>query len=460
MLIVNINTYSQNKDLINKQKLTFEVNPVIDINNCIYWHVDFSELKSTVVFKNYVISLGLYGGLVALDTNLTAIDFKYSKKLNSDLFTNIAIRHDTLFSEKFNEIYFLNENDTTWNKYQLNDPVILFDILYEDEKYVFFPISQGEWGSMLFIYDKTIKKLRAVRTGDEAKCVYHQDNVYYINASLPHGGGSSTYFKIKNVEEINIVTKNISTLPHFRTLPVVEYPKMDNDPSREEDVLISILTIKYGTMVNCSFMNNKNTFHFVNFNGGSLNFGNQTLSYDKTYITKIVNKKMEIIDSLEEFHAYRTKSFNNFTIIGSYFFNKGYYISHNDSLYFVNFKGSPDYQIEYQSKNVTIKGVLINDSICREEYVYSPEFTRKFSCFLRSDIQINSFGDNTHFELTLTDTKKKKNIMLNSRWNVLNEAFKYNGNNLLYFFNLGNEDHKYGLIEIYNLERFINEYCE
>ena len=209
LLLINISSFSQDIKSIKKKEISFEVNSIIEINDCILWHVDFSELKSTVLYKNHFISMGLYGGFVAVDTSLTNVNRQYSKKLNSDLYTNLAVRHDTLFAEKFNKIYFLSDKDTSWIPYQLNEPIALFDILLEDEKYVFYSISQGEFGTILFIYDKEIRKLRVAYYGDDPKCIYFHNDAYYINASLRHGSGSSTFKSLHNIRNLNFHTQPI-----------------------------------------------------------------------------------------------------------------------------------------------------------------------------------------------------------------------------------------------------------
>ena len=53
---------------------------------------------------------------------------------------------------------------------------------------------------------KRLNKLRAIRTGEEVKCVYFKDNYYYLNASLSHGGGSSNYCNGENARDYIINT--------------------------------------------------------------------------------------------------------------------------------------------------------------------------------------------------------------------------------------------------------------
>ena len=97
-------------DVIEK---TVTVPNVLPINKCANWYVDFSQLKKTVIYSDNIISMGSYGGFACLDYNSLTLDESFTNKLNSDFFTNIACYNDTLFAEKFNDIFYLSEKDTT-----------------------------------------------------------------------------------------------------------------------------------------------------------------------------------------------------------------------------------------------------------------------------------------------------------------------------------------------------------
>jgi hypothetical protein len=454
LLLISNSSFSQNKKLIAKKNISFEVNSTININDCILWHVDLTELKSTVLYKNHIISMGLYGGFVAINSDLKSIDNPFSKKLNSDLFTNLSVRHDTLFAEKFDEIFFLSDKDTSWMPYNLTEPIALFDILLEDEKYVFYSISQGEWGTILFVYDKEIKKLRVASYHDEPKCIYYRENGYYINASLRHGFGSSTFKRLQNIQNLNFISESnknksqLSLQSHFLNLPVTDYPDISFDAKVDAGILIDVLPIDYTIMVANSFKINNEYYHFTYFNDIK-----KPSLHNKTYITKVVNEKLEIVDSLEIYRVNRTRSFDKYTIIESYFLDDGYYLSYDDTLFYITFYNTSD---EHQ-KN---KSKINQTCICEETFINDVNFKRQFTCELDSKTIINSFGSNDHRDLIIKKGNRKRKLLLNSKWNTLSKAFKNNDNWNLYFKNLGNIDHKYGLIEIYNLDRFIKLYSK
>jgi hypothetical protein len=456
LFIINFTAFSQTEKNFEIKKISFDVEPVIEINDCIKWHVDFRELKSTVVFKDHLISMGLYGGMVAIDTNLTQVNKSYSEKLNSDLYTNLTVRHDTLFSEKFNQIYFLNLSDTTWKPYTLNEPVALFDILFEDGKFVFYSISQGEWGTVLFVYDKEIKALRAISYQTDPKCIFFKDGHYYINASLRHGSGSSSFKSIANVKTLPIVSTQQNKkllLSHFNKLPIVDYPKVNLDAIRKDDLFKNLINIDYGIMVTNTFHVRNREFHFTDYN----QWKDQSQSYDKTYITEIDNRELKIVDSINSFSVLRTRNFNDIAIIESKFINKGIYISKGDKLYFLNYKGTPehDFGTNYSTTKY-VKGEVIPNRI----YFFRTVENNTFNYTVSPDTAIIAEGARDPKKLYFKVNDVTRNIKLLSSDNILYKACLFKGNTLLYFKNLGNADHKYSLIEIYNMDRFINEYSK
>jgi hypothetical protein len=452
----NLAVISQSAKPFEVVSISFKVEPVIEINDCIKWHVDFRELKSTVLFRNHIISMGLYGGMVAIDSNLTGVNKQYSNKLNSDLYTNLTVRHDTLFAEKFNNIYFLSLIDTTWKAYSLNEPVALFDILFEDEEFVFYSISQGEWGTMLFVYDKSKKLLRATPYQDDPKCVYFKEGQYYINAGLRHGSGSSSFKRISNPKSIAVVStpQNFRLLiTHFNKLPVVDYPPINLENLEYAKQLENVINIEYGIMVNNTTRIMGREFHFTDYN----QWKEQSQSYDKTYITEIVDKKLNIVDSINAYRVLRTKTYNQFTIIESKFISNGTYLSKGNSIFRIVFKGTPDHDF-WSNRSTTkyVKGVVIPNCI---DFFRTVE-NNTFNYTISSDTSIIAKGAFDPIRLYFNINGESRDLKLLSSDNILSKACTFNGNTLLYFDNLGNQDHKYSLLEIYDMNKFIDEYTK
>jgi hypothetical protein len=364
--------------------------------------------------------------------------------------------YDTLFAEKFNEIYYLNLTDTTWKAYSLNEPVALFDILFEDEEFVFYSISRGEWGTILFVYDKSENLLRATPYQDDPKCVYFKEGQYYINASLRHGSGSSSFKRISNPKSIPIVStpQNIQLLiSHFNKLPIVDYPPINLKNLEKAKQLENLINIQYGIMVTNTMSIMGRDFHFTDYN----QWKEQYQSYDKTYITEIIDKKLNVVDSVNAYRVLRTKTYGSFTIIESKFISNGLYISKGNTIFRIVFKGTPDHDFwSNQSTTKYVNGEVIPNRI---DFFRTVE-NNTFNYTISPDTSIIAVGARDPIKLYFNIKGGTKNLKLLSSDNILYKACAFKGNTLLYFKNLGNQDHKYALLEIYDMQRFINEYTK
>lgn len=454
LFIKSLASFSQPEQVIPKVFKTFEVNSIIDINKCIKWHVDFTELKSTVLYKKHFISMGKYGGMVAYDTNLTAIDQKFTNELNSDLYTNIAVKQDTLFAEKFEEIYFYKEEKQEWIKYKLNEPILLFDILYEDEKYVFFPFNGGEWGSKIFIYNKTNNKIAYIQLSVEVISVYKTNNEYYVNACNTFDG-SNTYFKIFDIDNLQFQNiKNIEEEANFLKLA-----SLDKINQKNKIILFNRIN---NLISNSSFIYKNNYFHF-----SQISIGN-SIHNEKTYLSYFKDDKYIVFDTIDNFVVSKAKNIGKTTILEG----SGLIISHKDTLFKISFKeygkGFTVNDIStYENKKITNFLIFKNSDTtlkyCLTKYFdSSPEFynsIEKFKYKIKCNLSILSCKipnklklDN--YELYMVYFFRKYKLHIVNPSNFLYFCFYYGKNIFLYF----NSYKNIGLIEIYNLEKFIEEY--
>ena len=155
-------TLNASVPVFTEKKIQIKVPDIAILNNAARWYLNFDKLKKTVVYSNHLISMGFHGGLVCINPTKMEFDSVYTKKINTDFYTNMICRQDTLFAEKFGKIFYLNP-DTLWMEYHLKIPIKLFEIVYEDEHYIFYPSDFGEWGSSLFIYDKYLNCTKGLK---------------------------------------------------------------------------------------------------------------------------------------------------------------------------------------------------------------------------------------------------------------------------------------------------------
>jgi hypothetical protein len=448
---------------ITKENISFSVNSILDIDDCIKWHVNYSELKNTVLYDEHLVSMGITGGIVAIHSDLSEIDIDLTSKLNKKLFTDLTVRKDTLFAEAFKKIYYFDKILSNWKTYDLNEPVKLFDIIHENEEYVFFPIGHGEFGSILFIYDKRLEVLRAVSTQYEAKAISEYDKKYYINLSLRHGMGASNYAFIKNIDKIKIVANGEDILDFFRNVPVREYPPLKKKPSKEKRVFSNIIDWEYGLIVFSSFQNTKNDqiqLYIDNRIPTVKSFEELDSLPDRnhTYLAKIENEKLVDIDSISLFHIARTSNRVDRKLFKGEFFESGYYQLVKDTLTFLNFKYKNDFRLIYGEENILFVDEKPEINVHKDSLVWLDdnftEYEIKFAMSNENNVQFKTSNKNNEiFEMILTQRDNKYHLLFEGIVRRLEFGFFYRGNYFLYLSG-------YGLLEIYDLDKFIKLYTK
>lgn len=458
MIICSI-SYGQ----ITKENISFSVNSILDIDDCIKWHVNYSELKNTVLYDEHLVSMGITGGIVAIHSDLSEIDIDLTSKLNKKLFTDLTVRKDTLFAEAFKKIYYFDKILSDWKAYDLNEPVKLFDIIHENEKYVFFPISHGEFGSILFVYDKRLEALRAVSTQYEAKSISEYDKKYYINLSSGHGLGASNYAFIKNIDKIKIVANGEDVLDFFRNIPVREYPPLKRKPSKEKKVFSNIIDWEYGLMVFSSFRNTKKDLIQLYIDKRiptvkSFEELDSLPDRNHTYLAKIENEKLVDIDSISLFQIERTANNIDRKIFKGDFFESGYYQLAKDTLTFLNFKFKKEFSLIYGEENKLFVDEKPEINVYKDSFRWlnynDSEYEIRFAMSNGNSVEFSSSNKNDEiFEMLLTLRDKKHHLSFEGVVRKLEFGFFYRGNYFLYLSG-------YGLLEIYDLDKFIKLYTE
>ena len=458
-LIIHFVTYGQ----LAKENISYSVNNIIDIDDCIKWHVNYSELKNTVLYDEHLVSMGITGGIIAIHSDLSEIDIDLTSKLNTKLFTDLTVRKDTLFAEAFKKIYYFDKIQSNWKAYNLKESIKLFDIIHENEKYVFFPITQGEFGSTLFIFDKRLKVLRAVNTRYEAKAIHEYDNKYYVNLSLRHGLGASNYASIKNIDRVKIVANSKDVLPFFRNIPIREYPPLKKKPSKEKRVFSDIIDWEYGLMVFSAFQNTKNDqiqLYIDNRIPTVKSFDELDSLPDRnyTYLAKIENKKLVDIDSISLFHVARISNRVDRKLFKGEFSESGYYHLAKDTLTFLNFEFEKEYSLIYGEE----KKLFVDDK--PEIFVYQDSFRQlddkssdyeiTFKTSTGNNVEFYSSNKNDEiFEMLLKRNDNIYHLSFEGLVRTLEFGFFYQGNYFLYLSG-------YGLLEIYDLDKFISLYTK
>lgn len=448
-------TTNASKTKFTLKKVEIKVYDTINIDGIAKWYLNFDKLKNTVIYSDKLISVGLNGGFVCINPRNMEVDSIFSKKLNSDFFTNLVYRQDTLISEKFGELYYLNR-DTIWTKYSFKLPVKLFDILYEDNQYILYPCDFGEWGSSLYIYDKYSQSTKGLSVSDCPRSVIKQNGKFLISAATYHGSGSSELYYLNDLECLKTLVKGDNKVT---TDSLKKYWKnqIGLDFTYSSKFIQKLKEIEYGSIA--TIFQQDSTFYSIE----------QDLHRDKSAtITKMNNNILldyenTHLDDLETAHQYGRE-----TIIKCFSQNRRYLYISADTIYSITYSTPKSFTFdEFSSYSKNYRFRLNGDTINKEQitfcYISSEYNNRHLESKINNETKItfSSHGwDFNKADLFITQNGTKYNLKFKSETNFLSFCFNYSGNTALYFKNTTGKQHKYGLIEILGLERFISGYCE
>ncbi|MFC2114424.1 hypothetical protein ACFLRI_03660 [Bacteroidota bacterium] len=438
-----------------------DVSNKILINDCANWYLEFKEIKKTVFFKRYIISMGLYGGFICLNESDLSLNTEMGTKLNTDFYTNITVFQDTLLAEKFEQLYFFG-SDSIWHEYQSYLPIQYFDILYQNDEFVVFSSCSGEFGSIIFFYNKNNKTTK-IALDICPNSVINTDSGFIINSHLYHMSGHSSIYLIKDIDKLNLVP---DTLYLFHALwdrdPRFEYVRKVVKPNNciPIDYLNSVdsRSFDYPIIVS-TFINNKELFHFVDFKGYA----------DSVFLCLIKKGCLIKLDSFANISPKTAINYSGTTIINEKH-GQGFTFIRNDSIFKIIYKTQSNINPSSQdySKIFYFKGIEeVNDLI---QYTYNSSIETNFKIrsghhereieYTFNNYQIIAFSDDQINEVIVRKGTEEHQLKFRNNWNYVQYIFTCKNNLAIYFENLGGYNHKYGLIEITNFEKFISIYSE
>ena len=316
-------------------EINITINGELNIQNCAKWFIDFSRIKRTVVYRDKIICVGFNGGFACLDGSSMKQDTTFERKLNSDFFTNASVFQDTLFAEKFDKIFFWNID--RWVEYSHPLPIKYFDLLSEDKVYAFYSSCMGEFGSILFVYNKTTKETKAEFTTCP-NSVIKTSLGYYVGTHLYHMAGWSDSYTIKNIEKLKTISPSMGNQEgRYDIDPRFSFLQDTSVETRNNHLPFKFFYPKE-IMIVASFDIKGKMYHIVDARDFKKN-------REQRFIGTVSNDTLRIIDSIENCTAETTLQFENTSIINEEFYGQGLTMIRNDTIFKITFTTlHPNYQ--------------------------------------------------------------------------------------------------------------------
>jgi len=338
----------QEKKTVEKEGINF---------NKRYFKIDIgTTIYGTVFCNNKFVTLKSNGEFICLNSSDFETDTINTNKLNKKRCSSFYQMYDSLIVVENNTDYFVNSDFEfiPYNRYKYHyyksDTTIEYDFgkkfidpLYCDSNYVIAQFCYGEFGGTLYFFD--IQKNKEYYCPATCATVVNKiDDKYIVTNSLAHMVGSSEVLEItkpKTLIELDFDT--IKYLGNFWYNAV-----WDGQSLKRSDRLINImrgenriLLDTVGVLIYTSFKYQNEIFHI--YKSGKSYYDTIPNPCD-IYIGKIVNSKIEAVDSLCDVNIFtynpQNRVYNEWTLY-SYNFrgkNTGFIAIKNDTINIIEYK--------------------------------------------------------------------------------------------------------------------------
>lgn len=143
----------------------------------------------SVIYENRLVSLFDSVGFICLTLPTLVRDRDYEKRLNTKHFQYHCLLNGQLVGLANGTYYALNSKHK-WRPYTENVPMGRQPKLAEDDRYIVFGRSHGEWGGTLYFYDKASRDVHF--TGmSEANTIQKEGDTYLVLSTWAGMGGTS-----------------------------------------------------------------------------------------------------------------------------------------------------------------------------------------------------------------------------------------------------------------------------
>lgn len=311
-------------------------------------------------------------------------------------------------------------------------------------------------------YLSTTKKnvTKGLRTSNCANAIIKTDGKYLISTSTRHMSGFSNLFSLEKIDTIPVLVDHSKRISNTN---IEEFWKRNIkiDESNISEYYKQEKSLSVGTIISSTFLFQNNIYHFI-----------EPQSRNRQIIlSKNEQGILAQQDSLSSFIIDVTNSYNEDFVFNAGTYDCGYMIFQKNRLVRIKFEPQTSYKIKEgfvkKSENyetvptITLYEVIVNqDSIIKESLIWKNHsiVSRNTNYRINKDsIYTEHYNGNKIF---INYQGQEKRLKFDNSNNILRYCFKSGGADFLYFFCLENYNHKYGLIEITDLEKFVNDYSK
>lgn len=161
------------------------------------------------VYDKHLIVLNKADSLYAFTLDCFERDNKLEQRLNTTQFKKVFVLNNNLYGVTRGRRLFVYEpSDKKWKEMEEGLPFDNKIPSYEDEKYICYSTCYGEFGGLIFFYNKDTGRITFFR----AQClttVMKKGDGYYITSSLSHGYGGSSVVEIPNPDSLYVLPEQL-----------------------------------------------------------------------------------------------------------------------------------------------------------------------------------------------------------------------------------------------------------
>lgn len=166
------------------------------------------SIAGAVLFRDNLVILSASGRFTCYRPDDLSRNKEFEKKLNTKIWRSHQILNNQLIAQSAEQpFYFTAAN--TWEIYKTPATVKETTPLYEDEDYFCYSECHGEWGGMIYFFDKRTGSTYFTGAGC-ARSVLKKAGKYYVLSSLRHMSGSSDLVEIADPRKLSECASEMS----------------------------------------------------------------------------------------------------------------------------------------------------------------------------------------------------------------------------------------------------------